>query len=118
MTNTLIRFVREKGALVPKLSASGNPVLDARGKVVKVRSKGQPRGILVAEKNADGKVQIGWSYTNTNVDGFNKVEGLRRARERFGIPSDNIPHRVVREIVEFFVPQCEEHFDAAPARDS
>jgi hypothetical protein len=61
MTNELIRYVRVK-----------------RGS-----KKGQPRGVVMARKDADGKVRVGWSFANLKKgDRFDKKVGILLARGR------------------------------------
>lgn len=108
----LIHFVREKGKRVPKVLADGKIARDNRGKIVMVREKGFPRGILVAGM-VDGNVRIGWSYTNKKLgDKFNKMRGMNIAVGRMFTPSHCIvPHKVLKEISTNFRPRVERHFN-------
>lgn len=111
----LIQFVREKGKRVPKILADGKVARDAKGKkIVMVREKGMPRGILVAGM-VNGTVRIGWSYTNKRMDNFDKVRGMNIAVGRMQTPSsvNIVPHKVVREIENTFLPRVEKHFNVS-----
>lgn len=110
----LIQFVRSKGKMVP-LVENNKITRDRKGKVVMVREKGLPRGILVAGM-INGKVRIGWSYTNTKMgDVFNKEFGLNVAMGRMVTPSriNRVPHNVIKILKNSFIPRCEAHFDCA-----
>jgi hypothetical protein len=110
----LIQFVREKGKRVPKILADGKVARDNKGKIVMVREKGLPRGILVAGM-VNGIVRIGWSYTNKRMDNFDKVRGMHIAVGRMHTPSsvNIVPHKVVREIENTFLPRVEKHFNVS-----
>jgi hypothetical protein len=97
----LMQFIRGKGKRVPKME-NGEPVRDAKGKIVMVREKGLPRGILVADE-VGREVRIGWSYVNKRVDNFDKEIGMRIAMGRMSTPSNEriIPHAVLKEIIPF-----------------
>jgi hypothetical protein len=82
----LIQFVRSKGNRVPLLDSTGNPMKDARNKVIMVREKGQPIGVVVA-RLVNGKIHVGWSVTNVNAgDKFDKDFGIKSAIERLQEP--------------------------------
>lgn len=108
----LIQFVREKGKRVPKVLADGKIARDNKGKIVMVREKGLPRGILVAGM-VNGEVRIGWSYTNKRKDNFDKVLGMDIAIGRMFTPSpiDIVPHKVLKEISTNFLPRVEKYFN-------
>lgn len=97
----LMQFIRGKGKRVPKME-NGKPVRDAKGKIVMVREKGLPRGILVADE-VGREVRIGWSYVNRKVDNFDKEIGMRIAMGRMYTPSDErkMPYAVLKEITPF-----------------
>lgn len=107
----LIQFVREKGKRVPKILKNGNIERDSNGKVVMVREKGLPRGILVAGM-VDGTVRIGWSYTNKQMDNFDKVRGMDIAVGRMLTPSriEIVPRKVIKEIENHFRHRVEKYF--------
>lgn len=109
----LIQFVRSKGKRVPKILADGKVERDAKGKIVMVREKGLPRGVLVAGM-VDGTVRIGWSYTNKKLgDKFDKELGMDIAVGRMATPSpiDIVPHKIIREIENTFLPRVEKYFN-------
>lgn len=108
----LIQFVREKGKRVPKILADGKIARDTKGKIVMVREKGLPRGFLVAGM-VNGEVRIGWSYTNKKLgDTFDKERGMNIAVGRMFTPSaiDIVPHKVMKDLENSFIPRCEEYF--------
>lgn len=106
----LLQFVRSKGKMVP-LVENGRIIRDRKGKVVMLREKGAPRGVLVAGM-VDGEVRIGWSYTNKKLgDSFDKEFGINVSMNRLNKPSRlQIPHKVMKEINNSFIPRCEEYF--------
>jgi hypothetical protein len=108
----LMQLVREKGKRVPKILADGKIARDAKGKIVMVREKGMPRGVLVAGL-INGIIRIGWSYTHTRSDKFDKAEGIRRAADRMKNvrPPEQIPHKVMKEITNSFIPRVEKYFN-------
>jgi hypothetical protein len=109
----LIQFVREKGKRVPKILADGKIARDNKGKIVMVREKGLPRGFLVAGM-VDGTVRIGWSYTNKKMgDKFDKERGMDIAVGRMATPSpiDIVPHKIIKEIENTFLPRVEKYFN-------
>lgn len=107
----LIEFVRDKGKRSPKIGSNGKVQRDERGRVVMVREKGPPRGILVAGK-VDGKVCIGWSYTHKKLDRFVKQRGMQIASNRMQMPLriEKIPHKVMKQIRNNFQRRVENYF--------
>lgn len=107
----LVQFVREKGKRVPKMLKNGKLALDKKKKVIMVRQKGDPRGILVAGM-IDGKVVIGWSYTNNKFDRFDKKRGMTIAVNRMRTVTDilDIPHQVNKELNRSFYDRVEKYF--------
>lgn len=80
----------------------------------------QPRGIVVAYRDNENQVQVGWSLCNIKVDKFNKEIGLAKAIES-GLPiwffesptantgvassvKDNV-NKMVKRAVKYFRPQ-------------
>ena len=108
----LIQFVREKGKRVPKILPNGKIARDNKGKIIMEREKGLPRGILVAGM-VGGEVRIGWSYTNKRMDRFDKNRGMDIAVGRMAVPSpiEIVPHKVMKEIENNFVPRVEKYFN-------
>jgi len=64
-------------------------------KVVNGKHRGERRGVVVAMP-VDGKVKIGWSFTNLKAgDTFDKERGLQIAVARISVPTTaTIPHDV------------------------
>lgn len=75
----------------------------------------QPRGVLVAGRNSDGKLCIGWSYTNTKAgDRFKKARGIAIATARIEVGTDQvIPHEVLRCARRFRDEVLARDYDAA-----
>lgn len=108
----VIQFVRSKGKLIEKRTKAGRLVKDkSTGKPVMVRSKGDPRGILVADR-IDGEVRIGWSFANRKLDPFNKNIGMKIAIGRLTMPSaiNRIPHQVISDIKNSFAERAATYF--------
>ena len=108
----VIQFVRSKGKLVEKRTKNGRLVKDKQsGKPVMVRAKGDPRGILVADR-INGEIRIGWSFANRKLDPFNKSIGMKIAVGRLTIPSPvcRIPHQVISEIKNNFAERAATYF--------
>ena len=110
----LIQFVRGKGKRVPKILADGKVERDAKGKIVMVREKGLPRGILVAGL-VNGKVRVGWSYTDERMDNFDKERGMNIAvgRMHTASPIDIVPYKVIKELEKNFIPRVEKYFNVS-----
>ena len=107
----LMQFVREKGKRIPKILASGKIAKDKNNKVIMVREKGLPRGILVAGM-VNGEVRVGWSYVNKRLDAFDKAKGIKIAVGRMTAPSpiSIVPHQILSEAEKSFLPRCEKYF--------
>ena len=108
----LIQFIREKGKLTTKIRGDGTIERDARGKIIKTRENGLPRGVLVASM-VEGEVRIGWSYVNKKAgDSFNKERGMKIAIGRMHKPAkiDSIPRQVMKTMNKSFYRRCENYF--------
>lgn len=107
----IMQFVRSKGKMIPKLRKDGTAERNDDGKIVMIREKGLPRGIIIARK-INGAVCIGWSFVNRKFDRFDKNIGLQIARGRIVNPSpvSKLPYQVAKEINNQFIRRCEDYF--------
>ena len=77
--------------------------------VRKSASNRTPIGTLMATKDANGDVRVGWSFCNRR-DHFNRVEGRRIAEQRIlGRVKGSVPHAVRRDLDDF-IDRSQRHF--------
>ena len=84
------------------------------------RRKGQLRGVVIANRNRNGEVKIGWSFTRTSPsskngktlpgDQFNKEKGLMIARARVELPTRLHIPQAVQPVLERMEVRASKYF--------